>query len=226
MIKKHYQSKDLEKGAHLTKGELKKRLLKLGAKLDPIDDNKKTYEHLYDSIIKLTSHKNMPIIVEEDETILEPKLLSSKRIRTAKKRDISSKKSTTTSKRSRKRSKKTPSRGRSKVTSSSRKVAAKSKSVSQPKIPPRSARKKTTSVVRKAEVKQPSRSQNKVTRKTPEKPISKEKNIAVKIPKTNQSTDRKKQRKEINIGLIPQVKEINIRGKNSIIKYFSKKTRS
>ena len=86
MLKKHKEIELLQKGAFLPKTEIKKRLIFLGTKFDPIDDNKKTLCNIYDSLLK---DKRSVVKLKKflaNEKILEPYAVGRKRRRSPSKR--------------------------------------------------------------------------------------------------------------------------------------------
>ena len=99
------------KGHSLTKPELKKRLLLMGATLDPLDDNKTTYSHIYDYLIKDKSNiQKIRKIIEQDELNFEPKLVNRKRKREPEKKKIPAKRAKSKQTETKKQTTKAPTR--------------------------------------------------------------------------------------------------------------------
>jgi len=86
MLKKHKEIELLQKGAFLPKTEIKKRLILLGTKFDPIDDNKTTYCNIYDSLLKDKASVDKLTRILANEKNLEPCAVGRKRRRSPSKK--------------------------------------------------------------------------------------------------------------------------------------------
>jgi len=89
MFKSPNENQIILKGSFIPKTELKNRLLKLGADLDPLDDSKITYMHIYDSLMK--DYINRRRIMKELAQDGKEFLTSKKRKRSNRRRNSSKK---------------------------------------------------------------------------------------------------------------------------------------
>jgi hypothetical protein len=104
------QNMFLLKGSYLPKPELKKRLMSMGVHLDPIDDHKTTFMHMYDYLIRDENYQKKIIkLLNQDQRDYELDLLSKKRLRSPWKGD-SVRKVNNTIFQSEKRDRKTPTK--------------------------------------------------------------------------------------------------------------------
>jgi len=89
MFKSPNENQTILKGSSIPKTELKNRLLKLEAALDALDDNKTTYMHIYDSLMK--DYINRRRIMKELAQDGKEFLTSKKRKRSNRRRNLSKK---------------------------------------------------------------------------------------------------------------------------------------
>jgi hypothetical protein len=218
--------KYLKKGCNFSKIELKERLLMLGEVLDPIDDNKKTYIHMYDSCLKdKTKLNQLKSLFGKSEVICEPSALKKKRERNTSKRQVNKLKPEIKQK-NQKNQNKTPSKSKKPLPKESLKET---KSKSKPNVPKNLTRSATRShsklikevpIIKKPEVKKIQNQQKtqipKKSERIAEKSINK--NITVKLNKAQKKKQLDQSPSIKIVGLLDEVSE-NHKKQKSIQKY-------